>query len=312
MVAKKLTAVDLFAGAGGNSVGATQAGVRVIRAANHWPVAVECHTLNHPETKHDCQDLQQANFYEWDDFDIMLASPACQGHTSARGVDRPHHDATRSTAWAVIACAEAKRPKYLMVENVVDFGRWQLFGQWRSCLEILGYTLHLNVLNSADFGVPQARKRLFVTGVHRSVSTRPVVVTPPMTPHKPAESIIDWDAEGRWSKVLERVPATVKRWEKGRLDHGDQFLMAYFGKEAGGRSLSKPLGTVLTKDRYALVRGDMMRMLNIEEYRRAMGFPADYRLPGTHKHALHLLGNAVVPAVTKGVVETFIDHLAAA
>jgi len=109
-MATQLTAVDLFAGLGGNSEGATQAGVRVVRAANHWPEAVRVHTLNHPEAEHDCQDLQQANFHDWPDFDIMLASPACQGHTSARGKERAHHDATRSTAWAVIACAEAKRP----------------------------------------------------------------------------------------------------------------------------------------------------------------------------------------------------------
>ncbi len=53
---------DLFAGAGGSSEGARQAGARVVWAANHWPLAVEVHELNHPETAHACQDLTQADF----------------------------------------------------------------------------------------------------------------------------------------------------------------------------------------------------------------------------------------------------------
>src|SRR6476620_5509626 len=120
---KTLTCVDLFAGMGGTTLGATSAGLRVLVSANHNAVAVATHRLNHPDVDHVTQDLQQANFYDWPDFDVLLASPACQGHSRARGKDRPHHDGTRSTAWAVVAAAEAKRPSYLAVENVPDFLR---------------------------------------------------------------------------------------------------------------------------------------------------------------------------------------------
>ena len=80
-----MRAIDLFAGAGGFSTGATMAGVQVVWAGNHWPLAVEYHAANHPDAEHACQDLHQAR---WDDVpghDLLLASPCCQGHIKARG-----------------------------------------------------------------------------------------------------------------------------------------------------------------------------------------------------------------------------------
>ena len=57
-----MKAADLFAGAGGFSIGARLAGVPVVWAANHWPAAVHVHERNHPDTAHACQDLQQADW----------------------------------------------------------------------------------------------------------------------------------------------------------------------------------------------------------------------------------------------------------
>lgn len=305
-----LTAVDLFSGLGGNTEGAHQAGVKVVRAANHWPAAVAAHSLNHPDTEHDLQDLQQANFHDWPDHDILMASPACQGFSIARGTDKPRHDVCRSTAWAVVACAEARRPKALFVENVVEFQRWNLFPQWRSCLEQLGYVLHPNVLDAADFGVPQNRVRLFVTGVRRDVSTNPVVVTPPKLDHVPASTIIDWDS-GPWSSVHTKVEATRRRWGNGRRNHGERFLMPYFGSGSGltGRALSRPLGTVTTRDRWAVVDGERMRTLRARECLRAQAFPAHYRLTGNHRTDVMLVGNAVAPPCAKAVVAALADLL---
>ena len=81
---RKLTAVDLFAGCGGMTLGAEQAGVDVVWCANHWAAAVQVHKSNHPLTAHVVQDLRQADFTTLPDFDVMLASPACTGHSHAR------------------------------------------------------------------------------------------------------------------------------------------------------------------------------------------------------------------------------------
>jgi len=80
-----IKAADLFAGLGGFTEGAEAAGVDVVWAANHWPQAVECHRRNHPRVEHLCQDLQQADWTTVPRHDLLLASPACQGHSKARG-----------------------------------------------------------------------------------------------------------------------------------------------------------------------------------------------------------------------------------
>ena len=290
-------AIDLFAGAGGFSTGAALAGLSVAWAANHWPRAVEFHAANHPTTTHACQDLQQADWTRVPDHDILLASPACQGHSRARGVERPHHDAQRSTAWAVIAAAEVKRPRRLVVENVPEFVQWTLYPIWRQALETLGYSVTASVIDAADVGVPQHRRRGFVV----ASLDGPVEVRPPREPHVAFRTILDTRAGG-WSPVATKAAATQRRAAQGRLDHGDEFLIAYYGNEHGGRSLDRPLGTVTTRDRYALVRGDVMRMLTVDEYRAAMGFPADYVLPRKRVDATKMLGNAVCPPVAAYVL----------
>ena len=134
-----MIAADLFAGAGGFSEGARAAGCTVVWAANHWPLAVEWHAANHPDTAHACQDLQQADFRQMPAHDLLLASPACQGHSPARGKEQAHHDAQRSTAWAVVSAAECHRPGVVLVENVPAFTRWALYPAWEQAMRALGY-----------------------------------------------------------------------------------------------------------------------------------------------------------------------------
>lgn len=69
-----MNVIDLFAGAGGFSTGATMAGCNVAWAANHWPDAVEWHSRNHPDAAHICQDLHQADWSQVPAHDLMLAA----------------------------------------------------------------------------------------------------------------------------------------------------------------------------------------------------------------------------------------------
>lgn len=297
-----MRAIDLFAGAGGFSTGAQMAGVQVVWAGNHWPVAVETHAANHPDTHHVCQDLHQADWTKVPAHDILLASPCCQGHSKARGksVNNPQHDASRSTAWAVVSALEYHRPAFGVVENVPEFVQWKLYPAWRLALQALGYQVAPHIIDAADHGVPQHRERLYLV---LSRSERPLMLPLPKRQHVPAAEIIDFGA-GNWSAIDKpgRAAATLGRIANGRRAHGDRFLTAYYGNEAGGRSLARPIGTITTRDRYAVIDGDRMRMLRADECRAAMGFPADYRLPQQHRTAVHLLGNAVCPPVARDVI----------
>lgn len=292
--------IDLFAGAGGFSTGAAMAGCRVVWAANHWQLAVTTHQQNHPEAFHLCQDLHQADWSKVPDCDLVLASPACQGHSKARGKEALHHDACRSTAWAVVSCVEVKRPRFVLVENVPEFYDWTLFKVWREALKTLGYRINENVFNAADFGVPQSRERAFILCSLEKEYTLKTA----SKPHEPAAKIIDLSA-GRWSEIGKpgRSAATLTQIENGRSIHGDKFLVAYYGNERNGRSLNKPIGTITTRDRFAVINNNKMRMITIDEARRAMGFPDDYKLPQNKRLAMHFLGNAVCPPVAASLIE---------
>jgi DNA (cytosine-5)-methyltransferase 1 len=298
-----LRAIDLFAGAGGFTTGAIMAGCKVVWAANHWRDAVDIHSANHPDTEHVCQDLHQANWTLIPDHDLLLASPACQGHTPARGKERPHHDATRSTAWAVVSALEYHRPPFGIVENVPAFMKWSLFPAWCSALTALGYAISPHLIDAANHGVPQHRQRVFIVLTR---SQHPIELNLPIREHVPAAQIIDFES-GKWSPINKpgRSSATMTRIAAGRARFGQRFVAPYYGSGSGetGRCLLRPLGTITTRDRWSVIDGDRMRMLSAIEARDAMGFPPTYRLPLQHKAAMHMLGNAVCPPVARDVIE---------
>lgn len=292
-------AVDLFAGLGGFTEGARQAGVRVVWAANHWPAAVETHAANHPDTRHACQDLQQADFTSIPAHDILLASPSCQGHSRARGTDRPHHDAARATAWAVVTCAEVHRPGLVVCENVTDWSHWCLWPAWCQAMTALGYAVAPHIVNAADYGVPQERVRLFVVATRTQA---PLMLPVHREPRVPAASFVQWD-RGPWRRIDGTLAArTRRRIDHGRRHFGERFCFSYYGNTTTARSLDRPIGTITTKDRWAVVDGDRMRMLNVDECRVAMGFRADYELPASSTLGKHMLGNAVCPPVAAAVL----------
>ncbi|WP_431511648.1 DNA cytosine methyltransferase [Variovorax sp. DAIF25] len=307
---KDLTAIDLFAGMGGMSEGARQAGIAVKWAGNHWPPAVEWHGVNHPDTIHACQDVTQADWRHVPGHDILLASPACQGHSPARGKEKPHHDALRSTAWAVVDAAAYHRPAAVVVENVKQFAtKWVLYRAWCEAMHALGYALSPMLLNAADSGVPQERVRLFIVATR---SQHPIALRLLKRDHVPASSFIDFGA-GQWKPVVhsKRKAATLARVAAGRSRFGDRFLMPYYGSGSGltGRCLSRPIGTITTVDRWAVVDGDRMRMLTKEEDRAAMGFRGTYQMPTNHKLAVHMLGNAVCPPQAHDVLQALSEVL---
>lgn len=297
-----MNTIDLFAGAGGFSTGAVMAGCNVIWAANHWPAAVQVHSANHPRTQHVCQDLQQADWTTVPAHDLLLASPACQGHSPARGKERPHHDALRATAFAVVAAAECHRPPVIVVENVKQFAsKWVLFPAWCSAMNALGYSIAPYLLDSADSGVPQHRVRLFLVMTR---SKHPIEITLPRRRHVPASRVIKFD-RGAWSRCNDKVPATRARIANGRREFGDRFVMPYYGNGSGltGRCLSRPIGTITTKNRWGVVDGHRVRMLLAEESREFMGFPANYHLPPGVTEATFMLGNGVVPVLACDLIQ---------
>jgi DNA (cytosine-5)-methyltransferase 1 len=169
-----ITVTELFCGAGGSSLGAEAAGMRLVMAANHWRTAIEVHQAHFPDAAHDVADISQADPRRYPVTDVLLASPECTNHSQARGVSRRRQDPTlwdapdpaaersRATMWDVPRFAEQNRYAAIVVENVVEATRWVGWRGWCQVMDDLGYSRRVLSHNSMAHGVAQSRDRIYV------------------------------------------------------------------------------------------------------------------------------------------------------
>lgn len=302
-----MKAVDLFAGFGGLTEGARQAKVDVVWAANHWALAVFVHSMNHPEVDHFCQDLRQADFTQLPEYDLLLAAPACQPHSSAsQPRRRPYHNGLRTTAWSVIDCIEATLPKAVIVENVPRFTRWIHYQRWCEAIRDHGYVVQPIMLNAADFDVPQRRQRLFVVATRKAIDLR----FPRSMQELAFGPCIEWD-EGRWRPVSEAGEGAQIRITRSRVRCGERFLTQHTRDHMGVR-LSEPIRTITAKDQWAIVDGSQYRPLTVRELARGMGFPETYRWPVSiaRNECVRGIGNAVPPPMARGLIARVVSEAA--
>ena len=304
--------VDLFAGAGGFTAGAEQAGATVVWAANHWRQSVDVHQANHPGVKHSCQDLQQADWSRVPAHDLLVASPACQGHAQPGQPNRKgtaavadRHKADRNTAWAVVSAAEVCRPSTIIVENVADFLRWTLLPHWQGALETLGYHVERHTFDCATFGVAQNRVRAIIT----ARQCAPLRLTDPGLAAPAFGPLIEWGT-GPWFPLASKPDGVRKRVDAARKRGlGARFLTHYVTGHRG-RELDRPIGCITTKVQWAVVDGDRTRMLTTGELGRGMGFSGSYLFPTGKTLACRMLGNAIPPPFAKEIVRQAMEGAA--
>ena len=315
---RDIRALDLFCGLGGSSAGARAAGVTIAGGVDSWHLATATFASNFPDATVLTTRLEDLDGTEAKraigDVDIILASPECTNHTCAKGA-APRSEASRATAMQAVRFAELFRPRWIIIENVVHMRPWPKYSTLCADLARLGYHLEEHVLDSSDFRVPQTRRRLFLIG-DRQRRPHPIATTR-RGPRRSCGSILD--RKGRWpiSPLFGngRALATINRAKRARRALGTEvgFLLVYYSSDGSGgwQELCRPLRTVTTVDRFALVepsdRGPTMRMLQVPELRRAMGLPSEHVLAdATRREHVRLLGNAVCPPVMEQVVKALI------
>jgi len=164
-------------------------------AVNHDREAVAMHTVNHPWTRHYCEDvwtIDPVEVCKGRPVGLAWFSPDCKHFSKAKG-GKPVSRRVRGLAWVVIRWAWKVRPRVIMLENVEEFQDWgplvavcdkngkkqldsdgkdimmpcginkgKTFYQWVSRLEKLGYLVEWKELRACDYGAPTIRKRLFL------------------------------------------------------------------------------------------------------------------------------------------------------
>ena len=172
--------VDNFAGGGGASTGIELAtGYSVDIAINHDPEAIRMHKMNHPNTKHYCEDVWQVDPVKacnGNPVGLAWFSPDCKHFSKAKG-GKPKDKNIRGLAWVACRWAGLVRPRVIMLENVEEFKTWgplnrshrpiksktgKTYQKFIQQLQELGYEVQTKELVAADYGAPTMRKRFFL------------------------------------------------------------------------------------------------------------------------------------------------------
>jgi DNA (cytosine-5)-methyltransferase 1 len=177
---KRPIAIDLFAGAGGLSLGFEQAGFDVVAAVEIDPIHCATHEFNFPQTKVICasvahvsgDSIRATTGLVDADIDVVCGGAPCQGFSliGKRAIDDPRNQ----LVFHYVRLVKELQPKFFVFENVKGLTQGphkKFLDELIAELECAGYRVLKNykVLNAADYSVPQDRKRLFLLGARADV-----------------------------------------------------------------------------------------------------------------------------------------------
>lgn len=333
-------AFDVFAGAGGLSVGLNAAGFDVTGAIENDRNVIPTFISNHPNTavsycgveELESSDITLAGLRGR--IDIMAGCPPCQGFSSLTSKYR-RTDPRNKLIWEMATMAKLLSPRAIMMENVPGLlgkGR-SLYNQVCGELKKQGYLINEGILDVADFGVPQRRRRMVMlagrdfeislpTATHAYNGKNDLLpwttVREALEPINKAPIIFEKSAQGRkspsqdWHVVrrmsernLERIKMTVagksreQLPEKLRPDcHQDGYRG--FSNTYGRMQWDMPAPTItagcttFSKGRFGHPEED--RTISVREAALLQTFPMDYRFETPHmEHVCKMIGNALPP-----------------
>lgn len=199
----KIVAIDLFSGAGGTTSGLKQSGINVQVAVEIDSVAVKTYKLNNPEVYVIDKDIKLVSGDEikqhlnvgLGDKLILVACPPCQGFSTI-GTNNAN-DERNQLVFQFLRLINELNPDFLLMENVVGMTRTRnekIFKRFLTSIDN-NYKVIYDILNTADYGVPQTRKRLVLHGIRKEIlsQTTMTVQLPPKTHSNiPELNLLPW------------------------------------------------------------------------------------------------------------------------
>ena len=326
-MSRTLKYIDLFSGAGGFSLGFDNKGFK-----NVFSVDIEssfCETYNHNFPSHNlfqkdiCSvtDAELKYLKEYDEIDVVIGGPPCQGFSIAGNIGRKFIEDPRNRLFKeFVRVVKVVEPTYFVMENVArlyNHNKGNTRKEIINDFENLGYKVECKILNSADYGVPQVRKRVIFIGTKNSQKIlfpkkeidRYVTVKEALSSYPKLES-------GQVSKIPNHIA----------MAHSEQMLYKMsFVSDGGDRneipeqirpksgdvrkyikySSEKPSVTV-TGDMRKIFHYEQNRALTVRELAKLQSFPDDFVFKGSKISQQQQVGNSVPPKMAEAIASVII------
>jgi DNA (cytosine-5)-methyltransferase 1 len=329
-----LRAVDLFSGAGGLSVGLKQAGFRVVAAIENDPVAVETYRRNHPEVSIFAADIRRVTGamllrtlgLKRGGLDLLAGCPPCQGFSRMRTRNKVPsvQDERNELIFQFLRLVRSLLPHAIMLENVPGLDNDSRIARFTEALSRLGYMWDKGVVDAADHGVPQRRKRLIL------VASRDQPVSLP-SPTRWRRTVVDAIAalpvagrsgdeihdlpEHRAAHVMDLIRAIPKdggsRTDLPRARQLPCHKRTYGFHDVYGRLSWNDVSPTITSGCINPSKGRFLhpeedRALTLREAALLQTFPRYYwfSLRRGKEHAAAMIGNALPPRLIARVART--------
>ena len=313
---EKFTFIDLFAGIGGFRIGLEMNGGKCV-FTSEWDVNSQQTYLTN------FGDVPQGDITKIDEKNVPAHNILCAGFPcqafSISGKKKGFEDTRGTLFFDVARIAKKKKPDVLFLENVKNFARHdggKTLKKIVETLEEMDYKVFHKILRSSDYGVPQARERIYIVAFHKRTKVKEfnfpeeieeTVVVKNILEKKPLlAKVIDREdiyfTEGRDNNLKLRKPNKL-----GIINKGGQGERIYSINSAG-ITLSAYGGGIAGKTGAYLV-GKTVRKLSPRECARMQGFPDDFEIPVSVNLAQKQFGDSVSVPVIKLIGEKIVEAL---
>lgn len=328
----KPTAIDLFCGSGGVSLGLRRAGFNVVGAVDFDQSACETYRTNHPDVLLLEEDIKKASPKQFaklieKQLDLLAICAPCQPFSS-QNKTRSSNDARKELILAAIPFVKRLNPKAIFVENVPGLKKNSVFDQFIASLEKLGYSISDPLkLNASQLGVPQRRTRMVMIAT-KGISLE-VASTLPKRKLKTVRSVIGQlppppigmtsDATDSLHFSRRHSPLNIERLRHIPKDGGGREalplhlqLQCHKNKKASsfsdtyGRMRWDDVAPTLTTGCTDITRGrfahpEQNRAITLREAARLQSFPDHYKFVGGISAISAQIGNAVPPEMMRTI-----------
>ncbi len=287
--------ISLFSGAGGLDLGLIQAGNTVIWANDIDKDAVATYKENIGDHIV-CDDIKNIDISALPDADVVVGGFPCQGFSQANRL-RTLEDDRNQLYRFFYNTIKIKQPKFFIAENVkgiLSLGKGEAIKQIVSDFEAAGYITSVNLVNMANYGVPQTRQRVIIIGQRVDLGLELHFLFPKPTHSKNGEL-------PRWVSIREAInhfPDPDQ--ENNVLNHIYSAYKVEYRNFTGHRETDpeKPSPTILARGNgkggvCAIPHYNGKRRLTVRESASVQTFPEDFHFIGTMNSCYRQIGNAV-------------------